>query len=104
LAKEAEEAYGWHDKFVTSVKEIDKLSLDEVEDYATYLRDIALESDNVADSLENQYEASLKIAKIAKTAGLAISDLVSNFNNYITILDTAEKDSEAYFGAIDALK
>lgn len=81
------------------------LDEDEVLDYATALQECADQSDDLADSLENDRDASLQLAIAGKRLTRGIKDLTQNFDKYNQQInsDNIEEQAQGFGHLRDAM-
>ncbi len=80
------------------------LSIEEVEEYAEHLKDIADTSDKVADSLDDDPLAAKAIAAAAKRADKGIKTLEETFKNYGDTLEEGNETVADWTDATDGIK
>lgn len=89
------------------LKDLEELDLDELDDFADYLQDIAEESDDLADTLKNDDEAAQDVAKSIMKMNMGIDELANNWENWSSILrdssSSAKETAEAFEGTRHAM-
>lgn len=80
------------------------LDAQDLKDYSKYLIDVADETDGLADSLEDQDEAAVAVAKSIMRMNNGIETLNDNQEEWIDILKHSTKESEEYFEALTDMR
>lgn len=76
------------------------LDVDEIEEYADHLREIADSSDDLADSLENDKEASRELSRQIIRMNEGIDKLADGWEDWSDILKHSSRSSEEYADAL----
>jgi len=86
--------------------EIENFGLDtkELSSYSKYLTEIATKNKQLADSLEEDGESAVVVAKSVMRLNNGVKTLNTNFKEWNDVLKKSAKDSEEYFNALDSTK
>lgn len=85
-------------------RDLEGIDEKELSDYTNYLQEIAGETDELADGLEQDSEAAEVMAKSILKMNKGIEELSSNFEEWNDILQNSEKSSEEYYKAISGMR
>ncbi len=80
------------------------LEAQDLKDYSKYLIDVADETEGLADSLEDQDEAAVAVAKSIMRMNNGIETLNDNQEEWIDVLKHSAKESEEYFEALTDMR
>lgn len=83
---------------------LDDKAASEMQEYAEYLRNIAKESDLLADSLAEDAESAADLAVEITRMNKGIDDLADGFEDWRDILDNSSKESAEYAAAMSKTK
>lgn len=90
-------------KYSSSIEE-SGLETEELKEYATYISDIADETDDLSDSLTEDADAAVLVAKSIMRMNNGVEALNENQEEWIDILKESSKSSEKYWKSLEGIR
>lgn len=97
-------AYGLAATQAINQEQWEGLDVDEVQEYADHLQEVAEESDLLSDSLKDNEEAAEDVARATMKMNDGIDKLADGFEDWSDVLKNSDESSEEYCDAMSNMK